>query len=175
MFFLKKFISGLFITLFVAVVALLLVSTFSIPGVPIDARVVQTGSMEPAIRTGSVVFIYPSELYAEEDVITFQREGSRLEVPITHRIVSVSVTEGEYVYRTKGDANDAADASPVYKDEVLGKVRLSVPYLGYALEAARTPWGFAILIIIPALLIMWEEAKKIFRELKKKEESEHVE
>ena len=170
MLFLKKFISWLFTILFLAVIALLLISSFSIPGIPLDARVVQTGSMEPAIKTGSVVFIWPADVYTEGDVITFQRAESKLEAPITHRIISVSVTEGEYVFRTKGDANSAADAESVEESEVFGKVRANVPYLGYALEAARTPWGFAVLIIVPALLIVFEEVKKIWKELKRKPE-----
>ncbi len=167
MLFLKKFISWLLITLFLAVIGLLLVSSFSIPGLPLDARVVQTGSMAPAIPTGSVVIIWPAELYKEGDVITFQRTESRLEAPITHRITSVSVMEGEYIYRTKGDANSGVDAEPVEASEVIGKVRADVPYIGYALQAARTPWGFAVLIIVPALLLIFEEAKKILREVRR--------
>lgn len=165
--FFKKFISGLFILLFLAVAALLLVSSFRIPGVPVDVRVVLTGSMEPAVKTGSVVFISPSEIYTEGDIITFQRKESRLETPITHRIISVSVIDGEYAYRTKGDANDAEDLNPVSADEVFGKVRLSIPFVGYVLSGVKTPWGFAIIIILPAILIILEEAKKIRREVKK--------
>lgn len=165
--FFKKLISGLFIAFFLAVIALLLISSFNIPGVPLDARVVQSGSMEPAIRTGSVVFIVPSELYTEGDVITFRREESSLDAPVTHRIISVQVVGGEYLYRTKGDNNEIEDTNPVRESEVLGKVRFNIPFIGYALEAARTPWGFAVLIIVPALLIIFEEGKKIRRELKK--------
>lgn len=175
MFFLKKFISSLFAGIFIAVILLFLISSFSIPGIPLEARVVQTGSMEPTIKTGSLVFIYPSKIYTEGDIITFRREGSRLEAPITHRIISVTVTEGEYFYRTKGDANDGADASPVRDGEVIGKVLFDIPWVGYAIDAARTPWGFTVLIILPALFIMWEEGKKIWNELKRKKEGENVE
>ncbi|KKU04164.1 MAG: hypothetical protein UX07_C0045G0001, partial [Parcubacteria group bacterium GW2011_GWA2_45_30] len=42
-----------------------------------------------------------------------------------------------------------------------------VPYLGYAIETARTTYGFLALIIIPALIIVWDQAQKIWEEIKK--------
>jgi signal peptidase len=166
-----KVLSNIAIGLFVLIVGLLLVSSFSIPGIPFDTRVVITGSMEPAIKTGSVVFIRPVELYAEGDIITFRRANSQIEEPITHRIVSVEAVEGEYLYTTKGDANDAEDTNPVLYDEVFGKVQFHVPWVGYALDVAKKPIGFTILIILPLLLIIFEEVKKIRRELKKDDEN----
>jgi hypothetical protein len=52
----------------------------------------------------------------------------------------------------------------------MGKVLFDVPFAGYAINFARKPIGFAIIIIIPALVIIGDEVKKIISEIKKKSE-----
>lgn len=148
---------------FILLVALFALATaFPIPG-NFQIRVVQSGSMEPAIHTGSVVVIKPAGSYAVGDVITYGRTGT----PTTHRIVDMKLVEGSTSYKTKGDANDAADGSEVRHEEVIGKVRVSVPYAGYVIDAARKPIGFFFLIILPALIVAAEEAKTIWKEVMK--------
>jgi signal peptidase len=56
----------------------------------------------------------------------------------------------------------------VYPENVIGKVLFSVPYFGYAVAAAKTKYGFLAIIIIPAALIILDEMKKLYDELKKK-------
>lgn len=158
-------LSGLAVIIFMTVAVLLVISSFNIPGLPLDARTVLTGSMEPTIPVGSVVFIYPQKSYSEGDVVTFKRRESSIETPITHRIVSVANDEsGLTAYTTKGDGNDYQDASVVYQDEVSGQVIFHLPFLGKLLDLAKTPWGFAVLIVIPALLVIVDEIKKIRQE-----------
>ncbi len=50
---------------------------------------------------------------------------------------------------------------------MIGKVLFSVPYAGYVVAAAQKPYGFLLIIIIPAVLLIGDEARKIFSELKK--------
>lgn len=152
--------------LFLVAAVLLLVSSFSLPGIPFDTRSVLTGSMEPAIPTGSIVFIVPQDTYSEGDIITFQRKESRMEIPITHRVMGREVVDGKEVYVTQGDANEYADTAAVYQDEVIGKVVWHVPFLGKLLDTARTPFGFAALIVIPALLVIVDEVRKIIKIVK---------
>jgi len=149
--------------LFILAAGLLLISSFSIPGVPFDTRSVLTGSMEPAIPTGSIVFIVPKDTYGEGDIITYSRKASQMEIPITHRIMGAEMVDGQFIYVTQGDANEYADTAAVYEDEVLGKVVGHVPFLGKLLDVARTPFGFAALIVIPALLVIFDESRKIIR------------
>lgn len=175
----SKVLSGIVIVIFIIVAGTLLLSRFSIPGVDFLILSVQSGSMEPAIKTGSVVIVAPSELYTEEDIITFSRSKSSLNAPVTHRVVAVEVIGGEYVYTVKGDANEYADTEKVLKKEVLGKVMFSVPYLGWLIDTVKTPLGFTVLIIIPAVIIIGDEVKKIISEIKKdgkkKEEKRNTE
>ncbi len=149
----------------VAVIGLLLVvSTFPITG-NYKFFVVQSGSMEPAISTGSIVMVAPKESYKIGDVITFKNLANA-KAPITHRVADMRVDKGNPLYITKGDANNASDAREIVHAEVMGKVLFHVPYVGYGVAVAKTPYGFAALIIIPAAIIIADETKKIWREIK---------
>lgn len=163
---LLKIVYYIFIAFIAVVAVLLIVSAFPITG-NYKVMVVQSGSMAPAIKLGSVVVVKPEKDYKIGDVITFGKTG-KTELPITHRIYDIRVVEGNPYYITKGDTNNAPDQREVPKREVIGKVLFSVPYVGYAVEAARKPWGFTLLIIVPAVVIIYDEARKIYNEIKKK-------
>jgi signal peptidase len=155
-------LSGLAVVIFLFVAVLLVIASIDIPGVSLDARTVLTSSMEPTIPTGSVVFIYPHEHYQEGDIVTFRRENSTLLIPITHRIIGTQTDEdGRTAFITKGDNNEYQDANLLYPEEIRGRVVLHVPLLGHVLAAAKTPWGFAALVLIPAALVISDEVKKI--------------
>ena len=150
----------------VSVIALLLiVSAFPIKG-NYQVLIVLSGSMEPTIKTGSIVIVKPAPQYNVGDVITFGAV-SKTKVPITHRIVDTRLQNGIPVYVTKGDANEEKDTQEVPARQVIGKALFDVPFLGYALSAAKKPIGFAVLIAVPAILILFDEGKKIFFEVKK--------
>ncbi len=125
--------------------------------------------MQPAIKTGSVVVVKPQQDYKIGDIITFGAY-SKTKTPVTHRIYDIKVEGGNPVYTTKGDANNAPDAAPVQKNTIIGSVLFSVPYVGYAVDYAKKPIGFALIIIIPALLIIADEVKKIYFEIQKPKE-----
>ncbi len=127
---------------------------------------VQSGSMEPAIKAGSLVVVNPSLEYKKGDIITFAfGEG---QMPTTHRIYDKKSVDGELVYTTKGDANNAPDQRNVFEDNIIGKVFFSVPYAGYLVNFVKKPIGFALLLFIPASIIIFDQGKNIFREIKKK-------
>ena len=120
--------------------------------------IVQSGSMEPAIMTASLIFSASSETYSAGDVITFHA-GNRT---VSHRITSVIQSNGaEASYITKGDANKDPDIGAVAHNQVVGKVIFTVPYLGYVADFAKTPHGFILLVIVPATIIIYEELKFI--------------
>ncbi len=152
---------------FIAVIAILLVvSVFPITG-NYKLMVVQSGSMEPAIKMGGIVMVKPMNDYKIGDVISFG-EVTKIKSPTTHRIYDIKVVEGEPYYITKGDANNASDQREIPKREVIGKVLISLPYLGYAVDFAKKPIGFALIILVPAAAVIGDEIKKIYAEVKKK-------
>jgi len=125
----------------------------------IKSYVVQTGSMEPALEVGSMVFTYPQKSYKVGDVITFNRG----KITITHRIHNI--TSAGFI--TKGDANNAADAQIVSKSNVIGKDVVVVPLIGRLTGFIKTPFGFGLLLGIPTLLFVIYEAFQIKKEWEK--------
>ena len=128
---------------------------------------VLSGSMEPEIKSGSVAVISPQDSYQAGDIITFST-GRNL--PSTHRITDKETTDTGPIYKTKGDANPTGDLESVTKEDVLGGFVFSIPYLGYVVEFAKTGYGFALLILLPAIWIISGEIKNIYKEIKKSED-----
>lgn len=128
---------------------------------PVQVFVVSSGSMAPVISTGSVVVVAPQSDYGFGDIITFYNSPAKKETT-THRIVGTT-SEG---FKTAGDANDSLDPALTPADQVIGSVRLTVPYVGYLAAWAKTPPGFILLVIVPATIIIYEELKSLFSSLK---------
>jgi signal peptidase len=152
-----------FITILVCIVGIFVAASLPIPG-NIEVKIVKSGSMEPSIMTGAIVVVKPSKSYVVGDVVTFG-EDTKQQIPTTHRIISITEKEGKTFFMTKGDANEEADATEVSKDEVIGKILFDVPYLGYVLDFARQPIGFALLIGVPAIVIIIDESGAIIKEI----------
>jgi signal peptidase len=159
-----KIVYYLFFVFVASVVVLLLLSLFPLSKGP-KFFVVQSGSMEPTIKTGSVVIVKSAEDYKPSDIITFG-VSSKIKTPTTHRIVEKKENQGNISYVTKGDANNGPDMREVTKSDIIGKVLFNIPYLGYVVSTARKPYGFVALIIIPAAIIIFDEVRKIVKEIK---------
>jgi len=105
--------------------------------------------MEPAIPVGSIVMIKPvnTEILKIGDIICFKLSEP---TSITHRISNIT-DEG---FTTKGDANEDTDQWIVKKENVIGKLILTIPYFVYIGYFVRTPIGLILLIVLPASLII---------------------
>lgn len=116
--------------------------------------VVVSGSMEPAIPVGSLVFSKPTEPaeLVQGEVIVFYTER-HTKTPVTHRVVENRFADREII--TKGDANDDNDPSPVSYDDVIGKVEHHIPRLGYLTAPLGTGPGkaAALAVIIAGYLL----------------------
>ncbi|HHE64731.1 MAG TPA: signal peptidase I, partial [Bacteroidetes bacterium] len=123
-------------------------------------KTVLSGSMSPAMNAGDIVLI--SKINPEEikngDIITF-REGKTF---TTHRVVEIVNNS----FRTKGDANEDPDMKVIKTEQVVGKVIFVIPFLGYLGHFVRTPLGFLMFILIPGILIIYSEIRKIRNEIK---------
>ncbi len=118
--------------------------------------VVMSGSMEPSIKTGSIVGVKEQTQYQLEDVITVKMKNDPTQT-YTHRIVEV--TEDSYV--TKGDANETTDPDTASKEQVVGSVFATVPFIGYAVHFAKQPTGFILMVIVPSIIIISLELNNI--------------
>ncbi|UCH42969.1 MAG: signal peptidase I [Dehalococcoidales bacterium] len=142
----------------VLLVVPLMIFVILLPGV-LSSRlvIVYSGSMEPELPMGSLAVITQVDPAAIQkgDVITFRspEEG----VNVSHRVVAVSPS-APLTFKTKGDANSAADPFIVPAESVVGRVTGSVPNVGYVLgrmaDVFTRPWGLVLLIALPSLVVL---------------------
>jgi signal peptidase len=149
------------------VVAVLLVVALVVPfvvySVPAvvggeESYIVLTASMTPAISPGDAVVVgeVDSADVVVGDVVTYRRSPTD-EVPVTHRVIGVVDTADGVAFQTKGDANEGADAALVRPEQLVGKVVLTIPYIGYIVQFVNSPVGFVALVVVPIGLLIASE------------------
>lgn len=145
-------------------------------------KTVLSGSMEPGIQTGSIIAVKPGgdmTRFTEGDVITYMAEEDRL---ITHRITEVVHSGENVMYRTKGDNNNAEDRELVLSDNVVAEyVGVTVPYVGYFIDFARSQAGSALLLILPGILLVgyagftiWQVVSSLDKKMKASADEEAI-
>jgi signal peptidase len=136
------------------------------------------GSMEPTIHKGSIVLVkhIDSANLAVKNVITFKDSNNEI---VSHRIVAINGSGKTLSFTTRGDANNANDNNPVPAENVIGKVGVSIPYVGYIINFTQTKAGLLVLIIIPGVLIIVLETLNLFKQIilldRKKQAQIHTE
>lgn len=126
-------------------------------GLPIaqggSSLVIAGKSMEPTVPRGSVVVNDPADIESTTagEIISFSIDGRT----ITHRIVEIT-DEG---IRTRGDGNGAADSTLITQDDLVGRARLVVPWVGWPSvwmnEGNMFALGLAMAIIIGDLYLIF--------------------
>lgn len=116
---------------------------------------VLSSSMTGTYGMGDVVIVRPvdPDELAVGDVITFQPTSEDPSLT-THRIIGeVFGSEGRQ-FLTQGDANGAADPSPVTPEQIMGEVWYSVPAVGYVSVWLAGDWvGTALDAIAVGLML----------------------
>lgn len=136
----------LVILIFTAVNFLLIKSNTSL-----KPYIIVSGSMEPLVPTGSLIYTKNKASYDIGEVITFLQDDKI----VSHRIERTVTVGGEKYYSTKGDANDVTDVDLVASSDVLGSVTNVIPVIGSMLLGYRNPYGMFLGLIVPlALLLM---------------------
>lgn len=131
-------------------------------------KTVLSGSMEPAIKTGSIIAVKPggdTTKFKTGDIITYKtdEEGTLT----THRVVEAEGSGDNLRYITKGDNNNAADMEPVLHENVVAEYTgFTIPYVGYILSYAQSKLGSALLLIVPGLLFLGYAIVNILRAFK---------
>lgn len=129
------------------------------------AYVIVSPSMVPTINVNDAIFVTRTNIADLEigDVITFaSRDQSYLGLTVTHRIVGKQLlSNGDFVFRTKGDNNSVEDSSLVKLDDIYGKVVLRIPKMGYVQKFLSTPIGFFSCILVPIFIVMILNSTKI--------------
>lgn len=123
---------------------------------------IRTGSMEPVIKAGDVILCknVSADEVKKKDIITYRNDGRMTLLPegetVCHEVIEEPYSENGVIHiTTKGRANDAPDPE-VTGDQVIGRYvrKLTVMTLFY--KVFLTKWGFLIIIIPLALLLVVE-------------------
>ena len=138
-----------------------------------NAYVVLSGSMMPNIHIKDVVVTkrIPEEELEIGDIITFVSPDTRFGgISVTHRIIDKIYDEdqGIYKYKTQGDANNISDTVPVPNSNILGKVILKIPKLGYIQDILSSKGGLILLVLLPCLVILSYDIMKILKRIGQK-------
>lgn len=141
------------INTFFAVLLICVIGVGVLWGLGIKPYIVLSGSMEPVIWTGSLVFVDEKYNYDDVkvgDVIAF-KSG---DVSVTHRVLNIN-ENGEI--ETKGDNNDVSDGFSVSKDNFKGLSKFWIPKLGYMVNFLQSRRGTILGItgILSLLVIEW--------------------
>mgnify|MGYP003275219625 FL=1 len=121
--------------------------------------IVLSGSMEPSIMTGDMVFVRETDENNLQvgDVIAYRSGGA----VITHRIVEVTTEGGEKRYITQGDANDSPDQNSVKPAEVEGIYRRRIAGAGNLAMFMQTTTGMILFVVCPLVLfILWDVIRR---------------
>lgn len=93
---------------------------------------IASDSMYPQLQRGDGIIV--KKLTDQEkdklqvgDIIAF-KDGNFV---ITHRIEEITEEGGTKLYQTKGDNNPSKDVTKKTKDDIIGIVKLRIPYIGY--------------------------------------------
>jgi signal peptidase I len=131
--------------------------------------VIVSGSMTGTYDRGSLVLddVVPVSALRVGDVITYRPPpDAGVDHLVTHRIAAIDHSRGAAVFRTKGDANPAADPwTFTLPGPRQARVRAGIPYAGYMLAAITRRDVRMAVICLPAALIALATLIALWRRL----------
>lgn len=133
---------------------------------------VLSGSMEPTYRTGSLIYVKtidPGEVEVGQAITFVLDKDLRV---ATHRVIEIDAENRQFY--TKGDANAAADGSPVSFENLLGTPVFTIPVLGYFANYIQNPPGLYIAIAVAAVLLLLVFLPDLLKRPEKKGKPKHL-
>jgi signal peptidase I len=116
----------------------------------VKARIVLTGSMEPAINPGDIVILAPTPRTQPKigDVVAYtgRRFSGEAVGTFTHRIIGGNPEEG---FLVKGDNNPSPDVQRPKPADVSGVVFFVIPFIGKLLTPKM------LMILVPVGIGLW--------------------
>ena len=130
-----KIIKNTGIWLLIALVVLLF-ATIIAQLFGIHRYLVVSGSMEPSLYAGDIVFVNTNIDFEDVeigDVIIFKHKGMN----IIHRVIETMTINEKTYFKTKGDANKFDDGFVVSTENFSGKALFHIDKIGYAVDFGK--------------------------------------
>ncbi len=106
--------------------------------------------MRPKIKRGDLVLIMKDGRYAVGDIVSFMKD----EGIVTHRVFALKNLKMKKLLETKGDANLVSDNSLVDFNDVLGKVKVVFPLLGFLFIYLQSKYFIYFILLTTVLLLL---------------------
>ena len=118
--------------------------------------IVMTDSMYPQIHSGDLIICRTTDAQTVKkgDVIAFFDPAGNGSSVVTHRVVKVVKKDGALSFRTRGDANNTADAELVPAENLVGTYVKRIPGAGNAAMFLQTVPGLIVCVILPLILLI---------------------
>jgi signal peptidase I len=116
--------------------ACVVVAWFVMGAFPLQPLLVGSGSMSPALNVGDIVLVakMPADAVRVGDIVEYRKSAG---VNVIHRVIETLDINSKTYFVTKGDGNADADSEPVAADNIVGRVILTVPKVGWAAIAIK--------------------------------------
>lgn len=111
----------------------------------VGVGVVLSGSMEPELSIDDVIFVVKDDSYEVGETVVYQ-DGHMM---VVHKIISIE----DGMVTTQGTANNTPD-EPMKMEYIKGRVLFSVPKLGVAVSALKTPAATLVMLGAAVLLLI---------------------
>lgn len=147
---LKKIIKiyGALVTTF-TIIVLLLGSVLVLPRIfGVNCYAVKSGSMEPALHVGALVYVNTNNTFPEAgEIAVYKVLSDDNETMVMHRVI----TKTEEGYQFRGDANKNTDALIVRQEQIVGTYILQIPKAGFFLAHLKRRNIFILIVLIVLL------------------------
>lgn len=114
-------------------IAMLFITVVFIAGIlPVKPIAIMSYSMVPTFSRGAVVIsVKVKEEKLDElqigDILHYRSENGE----VIHRIIDKKEKDGKIIFHTQGDNNNVPDSRWIEPEQVLGCVKIYIPYIGY--------------------------------------------
>lgn len=128
--------------------------------------VIVSPSMVPTIKVLDGIVVKRENNFGMGDIITFDSTDASLAGKIiTHRIVGTeTLTNGDVLFRTKGDNNFSQDRTLVPTNNIHGRVVATLPKIGYLQGVLTNPIYLTLILLFIGLGVVYTTKREIQKE-----------
>ena len=119
--------------------------------------VVSSESMVPTLNVGDIILVRgvnPNSIHVGTIIIFHSPYDYQM--PIVHRVLTISNDSNSLAFQTKGDNNPAPDGWRVPTKNLMGIYVAKLPYVGLVSLELRGPLGVTLIVVLIALIVAIE-------------------
>ena len=153
-----KTIMWIIVILIVSVIVVQRVSNNKVTLANYSIYTVVTESMLPKYKVGDMLLaknVDTETLKVGDDVVYMGKEGSFNGKIVTHQIIDIDNSTGVKQFHTKG-LNNIVEDPVVSSDQIYGKVVTKLNILSLLSRIVMNQYGFYFIIIVPAVILVFQ-------------------